>query len=73
MNRYDVETLAQYNAERARGLVHNDEWIRSMAALQKEFNADARRQFDDTVVLHRVRLATVQRLPRWRRWMGWRS
>jgi hypothetical protein len=32
------EALAQYNSERARGLVHTPEWDARMAALQAEFD-----------------------------------
>jgi hypothetical protein len=32
------EALAQYNSERARGLLHTPEWDERMAALQAEFD-----------------------------------
>jgi hypothetical protein len=35
---YDVEKLARYNSEVARGIVHTDEWKAKMAAMQKTFN-----------------------------------
>ena len=35
----DFETLATYNAEVARGIVHTPEWDARMADLQREFDA----------------------------------
>ena len=35
------ETLAAYNAEVARGIVHTPEWDAQMAGLQREFDAQA--------------------------------
>lgn len=35
----ELQRLGAYNAERARGLVHTDEWQAAMAALQARFNA----------------------------------
>lgn len=35
----ELQRLGTYNAERARGLVHTDEWQAAMAALQARFNA----------------------------------
>ena len=35
----DTNALAQYNAERARGIVHHPEWVDRMAELQAFFNA----------------------------------
>jgi hypothetical protein len=34
----EFETLAVYNAERARGIVHTAEWDAAMVALQCRFN-----------------------------------
>lgn len=34
-----VETLARYNAERHRGIVHTPEWQAAMAELQAEYDA----------------------------------
>jgi hypothetical protein len=31
--------LADYNSERARGIMHTDEWKRQMSELQAEYNA----------------------------------
>jgi len=33
-----VDTLARYNAERSRGIVHSQEWVTWMAALQAQFD-----------------------------------
>lgn len=38
-----VATLATYNAERARGIMHTPEWQAAMAQLQDEFDARRRR------------------------------
>jgi len=35
----EIETLARYNAEKDRGIVHTKEWIEKMAELQEIFNA----------------------------------
>jgi hypothetical protein len=35
-----LNTLATYNAERARGIVHTQEWAERMAKHQAEFDAD---------------------------------
>jgi len=35
---HQIGVLANYNAERARGLVHTAEWMEKMAALQKLYN-----------------------------------
>lgn len=37
LTRQEVETLATYNAERTRGLVHTPEWSVKMADLQRRF------------------------------------
>ncbi|MEU8040899.1 hypothetical protein [Streptosporangium sp. NPDC049078] len=37
--RPEFDTLAQYNAERARGIQHTPEWQARMAELQAQFNA----------------------------------
>jgi hypothetical protein len=42
--REEVEALAVFNAERARGLVHSPEYIERMAQAQSEY--DDRRDFD---------------------------
>ena len=34
-----TEVLAEYNAERARGIVHTPEWDERMAVLQERFDA----------------------------------
>jgi len=43
------ETLAVYNAERARGIVHTPEWDARMAALQVKFDE----QVQDTLQQYR--------------------
>lgn len=35
----EAETLARYNAERYRGVVHTPEWQAAMARLQAQFDA----------------------------------
>jgi len=45
MTAYGFETLAVYNAERARGLVHIPEWDARMATLQTEFDQWVRSEF----------------------------
>lgn len=44
MNRYDINTLAIYNAEKARGILHTPEWVEKMALLQQQFNDHQRRR-----------------------------
>lgn len=39
MTAREIEQLATYNAERARGLVHTPEWVEKMAELQARFDA----------------------------------
>jgi hypothetical protein len=39
MTREDVVMLGQYNSEKARGLVHTQEWAEEMAKIQREFDA----------------------------------
>lgn len=34
----DFDTLARYNAERSRGIVHDPEWVARMAEIQDHFN-----------------------------------
>jgi hypothetical protein len=34
----EIETLARYNAERARGILHTFEWQEQMAKLQRRFD-----------------------------------
>jgi hypothetical protein len=41
---YRWSELATYNSERARGLVHTEEWKARMAKQQEEFNEWARTQ-----------------------------
>lgn len=38
----ELDLLATYNAERSRGLVHDEEWIAAMADLQRRFDESAR-------------------------------
>lgn len=38
----EIDMLALYNSEVARGIVHTDEWKAVMAALQKRFNEEQR-------------------------------
>jgi hypothetical protein len=38
----DFSTLARYNAERARGIMHTPEWQAEMAAFQSRFDAAER-------------------------------
>lgn len=38
LTRQEVETLATFNAECSRGLVHTPEWMAKMAALQERFD-----------------------------------
>ena len=40
MNPDDVNVLARYNAEVARGLVHTEEWHQKMKELKEQFNAE---------------------------------
>lgn len=40
MTREEIETLAQYNAETSRGLVHTDVWRERMVRLQRRFNLE---------------------------------
>lgn len=39
LNHYDLQTLATYNAERGRGIVHTKEWTLKMEGLQQRFDA----------------------------------
>lgn len=41
MNDRDFYTLANYNSEVARGIVHTEEWKQKMAELQVQYNAEA--------------------------------
>ncbi len=43
-DRYRWQALADYNSERARGLVHTPEWVKRMEAEQVEFDADREAQ-----------------------------
>ena len=38
LHRHEVDQLATYNAERARGIVHTDRWKAEMAEVQRRFN-----------------------------------
>ena len=38
LNEYELQLLAQYNAEKARGLLHADLWTRDMERLQIRFD-----------------------------------
>lgn len=38
---YEMTKLANYNAEKARGLLHDPQWEAYMAELQERFNAAA--------------------------------
>lgn len=40
-DRWRIERLGQYNAERSRGIVHDDEWRDYMRAEQEWFNDHA--------------------------------
>jgi hypothetical protein len=42
MDAHDVRLLATYNAERARGLVHQERWADQMALLQARFDREQR-------------------------------
>lgn len=42
----DFTILATYNAERARGLVHSDQWREQMSRLQSAFDAGQRERED---------------------------
>ena len=35
---YDFWSLAMFNAEKARGIVHTEEYVKSMAELQKQYD-----------------------------------
>ena len=43
---YRWNALAQYNAERDRGITHTESWVLNMAVQQEEFNAEARREIE---------------------------
>lgn len=36
----DTRTLAEYNAERSRGIVHHPQWVARMAELQAYFDSN---------------------------------
>jgi hypothetical protein len=40
MNRIDLQTLATFNSEVARGILHTEEWKKRMGELQKQFDAE---------------------------------
>jgi hypothetical protein len=42
MERNEIEQLAQFNSERARGLVHTEEYSERMGRLQQQFDEEAR-------------------------------
>jgi len=39
-------SLATYNSEVARGIVHTPEWIQKMADMQSDYNAKIQRRLD---------------------------
>ena len=41
LNQRDIETLATYNSEVNRGVVHTDEYDRRMSIMQRRFNGVA--------------------------------
>lgn len=43
LHQAELDMLAAYNAERSRGLVHDDEWRVAMADLQRRFDDNQRR------------------------------
>lgn len=44
MSDHDLNKLAIYNGEKARGVVHTAEWDRHMAELQTQFDAEKERE-----------------------------
>jgi hypothetical protein len=44
ISRIELDQLATYNSERARGLLHSPEWIRKMSEFQIRFNEGRRSQ-----------------------------
>jgi len=70
LTRSELEALGRYNAERHRGLVHDQETVRVMAALQQRFDA---RQAYLTAEIERAE-AEIEWLdrttpPRWLLWL----
>ena len=55
----DGHELATYNSERARGLVHTDEWNQRMAAAQAAFDAARRAEIHAEAAKARAAGATV--------------
>ena len=45
----NTEALARYNSERARGIMHDPEWVAYMAEMQAFFNAGMERRVIDEV------------------------
>jgi len=43
---YEFQDLAVYNSERARGIVHTEEWDQRMAIQQRLFNEQQLRRWD---------------------------
>jgi hypothetical protein len=69
MSSYDLNALATYNAETARGIVHTDEWRAKMAEHQRAFNAEV---FGDPVLIPgKMYISPVcRKIPWWRRAFG---
>ena len=67
------DTLARYNAEVARGLVHTDQWRIDMADLQRQFDEEQHARLIDEG-FHLNADGTAWKLARqpslWRRWLG---
>lgn len=45
LTRGEFQQLADYNGEKARGIVHAPEFVKRMAALQERWNAGQREEF----------------------------
>ena len=45
MREHEINTLARYNGEVARGIVHTDEWKTKMAGYQERFNREVASDF----------------------------
>lgn len=37
---FDYDALARYNSERARGIMHDQEWVQRMALIQSNFDRE---------------------------------
>jgi hypothetical protein len=44
---YRFAALAEYNTERARGIVHTEEWRKRMKKEQAKFDAEMRAELED--------------------------